>query len=73
MAEVVVLRSQAVPSPNPQRVHNLDFLVTYQVQPAGPIRSVRIEKDQPTAAEVSAAIKANEIHAATVDGQRFTI
>lgn len=73
MAEVVVIRTQAVPSPNPARVHNLDFMVTYQVQPTGPIRSVRIEKDQPTAQEVTAAIKANEIHAATIDGQRLTI
>lgn len=73
MAEVVVIRSQAVPSPNPARVHSLDFMVTYQVQPAGPIRSVRIENEKPSAAEVTAAIKANEIHAASVDGQRFTI
>lgn len=73
MADVVVIRSQAVPSPNPARATHLDTMIVYQVQPGGAIRSVRIENEKPSPTDVQNAIKASEQHAATIDGQHFTI
>lgn len=73
MAEITIVRTQEVPSPDPARAQQLDTMVVYQAGPGGVYRTVILPTVGPSIDQIRAAVTANETRAAQVHGAKFTI